>query len=274
MRQYRTIWISDIHLGTRGCKADFLVDFLRYNDARTIYLVGDIIDGWRLKRSWYWPQTHNDVVQKVLRKVRKGTRVIYVPGNHDEWLRDYTLLQFGGVEVASEAIHVTADGRRLLVLHGDVFDAVVKHARWLAMFGDGAYTAAIWLNRYFNLLRRRLGYQYWSLSAYLKHRVKNAVQYIASFADAVADEASRRGVDGVVCGHVHHAEIREINGVLYCNDGDWVESCTALVEHFDGRLELINWIERWRLDPLSGRVPTPTDVEIDPVVPNLVVADS
>jgi UDP-2,3-diacylglucosamine pyrophosphatase LpxH len=180
LQQYRTIWISDLHLGTRGCKAEFLVDFLRYNDADTIYLVGDIIDGWRLKRSWYWPQAHNDVVQKVLRKVRKGTRVIYVPGNHDEWLRDYTLLQFGGVEVADEAVHVTADGRRLLVIHGDVFDAVVKHARWLAMLGDGAYTTALWLNRYFNTVRRRLGYQYWSLSAYLKHRVKNAMQYIGS----------------------------------------------------------------------------------------------
>jgi UDP-2,3-diacylglucosamine pyrophosphatase LpxH len=159
-RQYRTIWISDIHLGTRGCKADFLIDFLRYNDADTIYLVGDIIDGWRLKRSWYWPQTHNDVIQKILRKVRKGTRVVYVPGNHDEWLRDYTLLQFGGVEVVNEVIHVTADGRRLLVLHGDLFDAVVKHARWLAMLGDHAYTAVLSLNRYFNIMRRRWGYQY------------------------------------------------------------------------------------------------------------------
>jgi UDP-2,3-diacylglucosamine pyrophosphatase LpxH len=274
MREYRTIWISDVHLGTRGCKADFLVDFLRYNDADTIYLVGDIIDGWRLKRSWYWPQVHNDVVQKVLRKVRKGTRVIYVPGNHDEWLRDYTRLQFGGVEVAEEAIHVTADGRRLLVIHGDEFDAVVKHARWLALLGDGAYTAAIWLNRYLNTVRRRLGYQYWSLSAYLKHRVKNAMQYIGSFADAVVDEASRRGVDGVVCGHIHHAEIREINGVLYCNDGDWVESCTALVEHFDGRLELIDWIERWALDPLSGRVPATVEVEAEGEIPELVDADS
>jgi UDP-2,3-diacylglucosamine pyrophosphatase LpxH len=273
MRQYRTIWISDIHLGTRGCKADFLVDFLRYNDADTIYLVGDIIDGWRLKRSWYWPQTHNDVVQKVLRKVRKGTRVVYVPGNHDEWLRDYTLLQFGGVEVANEVIHVTADGRRLLVLHGDVFDAVVKHARWLAMLGDHAYTAVLWLNRYFNIMRRRLGYQYWSLSAYLKHRVKNAMQYIGSFADAVAIEANRRGVDGVVCGHIHHAEIREMNGVLYCNDGDWVESCTALVEHFDGRLELIYWIEEWMHDPLRARVDDDPEIEVPVQLPELADAD-
>ena len=273
MRQYRTIWISDVHLGTRGCKADFLIDFLRYNDAETIYLVGDIIDGWRLKRSWYWPQAHNDVVQKVLRKVRKGAQVIYVPGNHDEWLRDYTLMQFGGVDVAEEVIHVTADGRRLLVIHGDVFDAVVKHARSLALLGDGAYTAAIWLNRYFNKARRRLGYQYWSLSAYLKHRVKNAMQYIGSFADAVVDEALRRGVDGVVCGHIHYAEMREIKGVLYCNDGDWVESCTALVEHFDGRLELINWIDEWALDPLTGRVPAATELEEEDEVPVLIGMD-
>jgi UDP-2,3-diacylglucosamine pyrophosphatase LpxH len=253
MRHYRTMWISDLHLGTRGCKADLLLEFLRYNDADTIYLVGDIIDGWRLKKCWYWPQAHNDVVQKVLRKVRKGARVIYIPGNHDEWLRGFTQLQFGGVDVAEEAIHVTADGRRLLVIRGDVFDAVVKHARWLALLGDRAYTMALYLNRYFNLLRRRLGYQYWSLSAYLKPRVKNAMQYVGSFADAVVEEALRRGVDGVVCGHIHHAEIREIDGVLYCNDGDWVESCTALVEHFDGTLELINWIGQWTLDPLRDR---------------------
>ena len=182
MHYYRTIWISDLHLGTRGCKAEFLLDFLRDTEAETIYLVGDIIDGWRLKKSWYWPQAHNDVIQKVLRKVRKGTRAIYVPGNHDEWLRDFTQLQFGGVEVMEDAIHVTADGRRLLVLHGDVFDAVVMHARWLALLGDGAYTATLWLNRHFNTMRRRLGYPYWSLSAYLKRRVKNAVQYITSLA--------------------------------------------------------------------------------------------
>ena len=272
MRDYRTIWISDLHLGTRGCKAEFLLDFLRYTEAEMIYLVGDIIDGWRLKKSWYWPQEHNDVIQKVLRKVRKGTRVIYVPGNHDEWLRDFTQLQFGGVEVVEDAIHVTADGRRLLVIHGDAFDAVVMHARWLALLGDGAYTATLWLNRYFNTARRRLGYPYWSLSAYLKQRVKNAMQYIASFADAVADEACRRGVDGVVCGHIHHAELREIGDILYCNSGDWVESCTALVEHFDGRLELINWIDQWALDPLTGRITVLDDSDAE--APALVDADS
>jgi UDP-2,3-diacylglucosamine pyrophosphatase LpxH len=260
-RRYRTIWISDLHLGTRGCKVEFLLDFLRYTEAETIYLVGDIIDGWRLKKSWYWPQTHNDVVQKVLRKVRKGTRVVYIPGNHDEWLRDYTELQFGGVEVVEEAVHVTADGRRLLVMHGDAFDAVVTHARWLALLGDGAYEMALWLNRHFNTARRRLGFPYWSLSAYLKGRVKNAMQYIVSFGDAVADEAYRRGVDGVVCGHIHHPEMRDLRGILYCNDGDWVESCTALVEHADGRLELIDWAKEWAAVPLLPASHEPAGVE-------------
>jgi UDP-2,3-diacylglucosamine pyrophosphatase LpxH len=261
--RYRTIWISDVHLGTRGCKADFLLDFLRVHDAATIYLVGDIIDAWRLKKSWYWPQAHNDVVQKMLRKVRKGTRVVYIPGNHDEMLRDYTMLQFGGVEVVKEAVHETADGLRLLVLHGDFFDAVVRHARWMAMLGDGAYTAALTLNRYFNTVRRRLGYPYWSLSQYLKLKVKNAVQYIGSYAEAVTDEARRRGFDGVVCGHIHHAEISERDGILYCNDGDWVESCTALVEHFDGRLEIIDWIAERGLDPLLPDAVDTTDEDED-----------
>jgi UDP-2,3-diacylglucosamine pyrophosphatase LpxH len=253
--RYRTIWLSDIHLGTRGCKAEYLIDFLRHNDAQTLYLVGDIVDGWRLKKSWYWPQTHNDVVQKLLRMVRKGSRVIYVPGNHDEWLRPYALLHFGGVEVLDEAVHITADGRRLLVIHGDLFDTVVKHAKWLAALGDSAYTAALYINRYFNLLRRTLGYEYWSLSAYLKLKVKNAVQYIGSFAEALSDEARKRGLDGVVCGHIHHAEIRDVGGVLYCNDGDWVESCTALVEHFDGQLEIIAWTEKREFDLLYPELP-------------------
>jgi UDP-2,3-diacylglucosamine pyrophosphatase LpxH len=242
-QRYRTIWISDIHLGTRGCKAEYLLDFLRHNEALTIYLVGDIVDGWRLRRSWYWPQSHNDVVQKLLRAVRRGTRVIYVPGNHDEWLREYADLRFGGVEVVEEAVHITADGRRLLVIHGDWFDLVVKHARWLALLGDHAYTLALWMNHHFNRVRRLFGYEYWSLSAFLKLRVKNAVQYIGSFADALASEARRRDLDGVVCGHIHHAEIRDLGGVLYCNDGDWVESCTALVEHFDGRLAIVQWAD-------------------------------
>jgi UDP-2,3-diacylglucosamine pyrophosphatase LpxH len=202
-----------------------------------------MIDGWRLRKSWYWAQSHNDVIQKILRKARHGTNVIYIPGNHDEWLRDYTELQMGGVILQEEAIHETADGRRLLVLHGDAFDSVVRYARWLALLGDWAYDRVLQVNHRYNMIRRRLGYSYWSLSAYLKSRVKNAVQFVTDYETAVAAAARHRGVDGVVCGHIHTAEIREIDGILYCNDGDWVESCTALVEHFDGRLEIIRWAE-------------------------------
>ncbi|MBM3549994.1 MAG: UDP-2,3-diacylglucosamine diphosphatase [Alphaproteobacteria bacterium] len=241
--RYRTIWISDIHLGTRGCKAEFLLDFLKHNESDTLYLVGDIIDIWRMRRSWYWEQKHNDVVQKLLRKARKGTRVVFIPGNHDEIFREYLGNPFGGIDVEEEVIHSLADGRRFLVLHGDKFDAVVRHARWLALLGDSAYALTLLVNAWCNGVRRRLGYPYWSLSAYLKHRVKNAVEYIGRFEDAVADEARRRGVDGVVCGHIHKAEIRDMGGITYCNDGDWVESCTALVEHLDGRLEILSWAE-------------------------------
>jgi UDP-2,3-diacylglucosamine pyrophosphatase LpxH len=243
-RRYRTIWLSDIHLGTRGCRAEDLLAFLRASESDTLYLVGDIVDCWRLRRSWYWPQAHNDVVQKLLRKVRKGTRVVYVTGNHDEVLRAYAGLQFGGVLIETECIHRTADGRRLLVMHGDQFDGIIHHARWLAFVGDWSYHAALAVNRWFNSGRRRLGLPYWSLSAYLKYRVKNAVAFICRYEDAIAYEAQRRGVDGIVCGHIHHAEIRAIGGVLYCNDGDWVESCTALVEHDDGRLELLRWADQ------------------------------
>ncbi|HYM04219.1 MAG TPA: UDP-2,3-diacylglucosamine diphosphatase, partial [Stellaceae bacterium] len=263
---YRTIWISDIHLGTRGCKAEFLLDFLRHTESETLYLVGDIVDGWRLRRSWYWAQSHNDVIQKVLRKARKGTKVIYIPGNHDEWLRDYTQLQMGGVLLLDEVVHVTADGRRLLVLHGDAFDGVVRYAKWLALLGDWAYTVVLNLNHYFNLVRRRFGHPYWSLSAYLKSRVKNAVEFVSNFADAIVEEARGRGVDGVVCGHIHQADIKDIAGVLYCNDGDWVESCTALVEHFDGRLEIIHWIELQSLDPLNARLQAPAEPEREPLL--------
>jgi UDP-2,3-diacylglucosamine pyrophosphatase LpxH len=258
VRRYRTIWLSDIHLGTRGCKAEFLLDFLRNTESENLYLVGDIVDGWRLKRAWHWPQAHNDVVQKLLRKARKGTRIIYVPGNHDEMLRDYTGLVLGGVVLQQEAVHETADGKRLLITHGDAFDGIVAYAKWLALLGDGAYTVALWINHHFNSIRRRLGLPYWSLSAYLKHKVKNAVEYIGRFAEAVTDEARRRGLDGVVCGHIHNAEIRDIGGIVYCNDGDWVESCTALVEHHDGRLEVIHWMAARALDPLQPwAVPEP-----------------
>jgi UDP-2,3-diacylglucosamine pyrophosphatase LpxH len=249
-RRFRAIWISDVHLGTRGCQAELLLDFLKHTESDTLYLVGDIIDGWRLKKSWYWAQSHNDVIQKVLRKARKGTKVIYVPGNHDEALRDYVPIQLGGVQVADEPVHVTADGRRFLVIHGDQFDAVVRYAKWLAFLGDYAYNAALTINVWFNVVRRRLGLPYWSLSAFLKQKVKNAVEYVGRFEAAVAEEARRRKVDGVICGHIHNAEIRDFDGVLYCNDGDWVESCTALVEHADGRLEIVDWLAH-----RNGRAP-------------------
>jgi UDP-2,3-diacylglucosamine pyrophosphatase LpxH len=237
----RTVWISDLHLGTPGCQAAALLDFLREVDCDTLYLVGDIIDGWQLRRHWYWPQAHNDVVQKLLRKARKGTKVIFVPGNHDEFARKYLGHNFGGVDVVDEAIHQTADGRLLWVTHGDYFDGVIQCAKWLAYVGDWAYELTLKFNRHLNSWRARVGLPYWSLSRYLKLKVKRAVSYVSDFEVAVAREARERGVQGVVCGHIHHAEMRTIDGVLYCNDGDWVESLTALVEHPDGRLEILDW---------------------------------
>lgn len=243
-RRSRALFLSDIHLGTRGCRADLLLDFLKHHEADTIYLVGDIVDGWRLKRGWYWPQAHNDVVQKLLRKGRKGARVVYIPGNHDEFLRDYLGVHFGVVEVMDHAIHVGADGRRHLVMHGDQFDVVVRNAKWLAHLGDGAYTLALGINTALDAVRRRLGFPYWSLSAWAKLKVKNAVDFIGRFEDTLAAEARRVGADGVVCGHIHHATIGERGGVSYMNTGDWVESCTALLENDDGSFEIVTWRQR------------------------------
>ena len=241
VRRYRSVFISDVHLGTRGCQAELLLDFIRHVECDNLYLVGDIIDGWKLKSGWYWPQAHNDVVQKILRMARKGVKVIYVPGNHDEVVRDFIGVHFGGVVVARDAIHEMADGRRFLVTHGDEFDGVVQHARWLAFVGDYAYRALLLTNTLFNRVRRRLGFGYWSLSAFLKAKVKNALQFVENYEAAVAEEARRRGVDGVICGHIHKAEMRDIDGITYINDGDWVESCTALAEKSDGTLELLEW---------------------------------
>ncbi len=243
-KHYRTLFLSDIHLGTRGCQADLLLDFLRHNDAEVVYLVGDIVDGWRLRRSWYWPQPHNDVVQKILRKARKGARVIYLPGNHDEFLRDYIGTHFGGVEVTETAIHETADGKRFLIMHGDQFDLVVRHAKWLALLGDWAYVTALGINTWFNFIRRKLGFSYWSLSAWAKLKVKNAVNFIGTFEETLVAEARKRGVDGVLCGHIHHAVIRDADGITYLNTGDWVESCTAIAEHHDGTFEILRWTDR------------------------------
>jgi len=239
--KFRTIWISDVHLGTRRAQADMLLDFLRLTESETLYLVGDIIDNWSLKQSWYWEQTHNDVIQKLLRKARKGTTVVYIPGNHDEYFRDLAGHWFGQVAIVEEAIHMTATGRRYLVLHGDKFDGVIRYARWLAHLGDKAYELAIDINSLMNRVRRRLGLPYWSLSALLKRKVKRAVEFISHFEEAIVREAMRHSADGVICGHVHTPQMRHIGAIHYCNDGDWVESCTALVEHFDGSLEIIDW---------------------------------
>lgn len=244
--QYRTIFISDTHLGTRGCQADMLLAFLRINDAARIYLVGDIIDGWHLKRGWHWPQSHNDVVQEVLSKAQAGTEVIFIPGNHDEALRGYLGTHFGGIEVRKTAEHVTVDGRRFLVTHGDQFDSIIVHAKWLAHLGDRAYGAALWLNTRYNRVRHLWGGQYWSLSNWAKHQVKRAVNYISEYEKVLTEEARRGGYDGIVCGHIHSAAIRKLNGIEYINTGDWVESCTAFVEHSNGRLELIDWAKMTR----------------------------
>ena len=240
--RYRTIWISDIHLGTPGCQADRLLDFLKHHDCDRLYLVGDIIDGWQLKRGWYWTQAHNDVVQKILRKVRKGTRVTYIAGNHDEAARQFLGLAFGGIDIRDEAVHTMVDGRKFLVVHGDLYDAVVLYAKWLAIIGDHLYAFILKLNRWFNHIRAKLGFRYWSLSNYLKHKTKNAVNFMTKFEEAVAREARERGFQGVVCGHIHRPQIKQIDGVTYCNDGDWVESLSALVETYEGELKIIEWL--------------------------------
>lgn len=240
----RSVWISDIHLGFRGCSAEFLLDFLHRVECDYLYLVGDIIDVWEMKKRMYWPQAHNNVIRTLLGKAKHNTKVIYVPGNHDEVLRDFDGAVFGNVEIQNEAIHTTADNRKLLILHGDQFDSVVKCSPMLAKLGGRLYDYLLRANRYVNFVRRKLGFPYWSLAAFLKHKVKNAVQYIGNFEEAVAREAAKQGVDGVVCGHIHRAEITRLHEIDYYNCGDWVESCTALVEHADGRMEILSWTEQ------------------------------
>ena len=248
---FRTIWISDLHLGTPRCQAKRLLEFLHATESDTLYLVGDIIDGWQLKRRWYWEQSHNNVVQTVLKKAKKGTNVIFVPGNHDEAIRQFINLYFGGIKIRDELVHTTANGKRMLVLHGDRFDGVIACAKWLAYVGDNLYTLILKFNQWFNSWRARAGLPYWSLSQYLKGKVKNAVNYITSFEDALAAEAAKRGLDGVICGHIHKPEIRDINGITYCNDGDWVESLSALVEAPSGELRLVTWGEIMQLKKAS-----------------------
>ncbi len=254
-RRFRTLFISDVHLGSKPAKADYLIDFLRFHEAETIYLVGDIVDGWRLKRSWHWPQAHNDVVQKLLRQARKGTKINYIAGNHDEFLRGFQGTHFGGVEVMDRTVHEAANGKRYLVIHGDQFDSIVHSVRWLAYLGDFAYDASIVVNRIVARVRRLFGMPYWSFSSWAKVRVKKAVNFISAFQTLVADEARRSEVDGVICGHIHHATMEDIAGIRYINTGDWVESCTAVAEHSDGTFEVIHWrdIAGAELETVSDR---------------------
>lgn len=242
-QRYRAVWISDVHLGFRGCNAEALLDFLRSTRCDYLYLVGDIIDIWQMKKKPYWPQAHNDVIRTLLGKAKHGTKVIYVPGNHDEYARDFNKMSFGNVRIKKQAIHTTADDRKLLILHGDQFDAIVISSPFLGKLGSKLYDLLLQMNIIVNAVRRWLGLEHWSLAAFLKHKVKNAVQFISSFEEAVAHEADRQNVDGVICGHIHHAEISTIAGVTYYNCGDWVESCTALVEDDDGQMKIIYWLD-------------------------------
>ena len=253
----RAVFISDVHLGQRAAQAHALLDFLRHVEAEVYYLVGDIVDFWKVRRGPHWPQAHNDVLQKLLRKVRKGARIVLIPGNHDECLREYCGLTFGGIEIRREALHTTAAGKRYVVLHGDEFDVVVRYARWLAFLGDRSYEVALSANAPLNWTRRRLGLGYWSLSAFLKARVKTAVSFIGEFEEALSEVARRRSADGVICGHIHHAADRRIGAVHYLNCGDWVESCTALVETAAGELRIVRWLDEMR----ARELPLATGIE-------------
>lgn len=237
----RSVFISDVHLGFRGCSADLLLEFLHAFDMENLFLIGDIIDVWSMRKTMFWPQSHNNVLRTILGKAKRGTKVIYVPGNHDEVFREFDGAVFGNLQIHREYVHVTADGRRLLLLHGDEFDSVVKCSPWLARIGSDLYDLLLAANPWINRLRRQFDLPHWSLAAFMKHKAKTALQYIGSFEEAVAQSARKRGVDSVVCGHIHHAEIRDIQGVTYCNDGDWVESCSSLVEDMNGTLRLIDW---------------------------------
>lgn len=253
-RRYRSLWISDVHLGTEFCKAEYLEQFLKSYQCDTLYLVGDIVDAWALKSRFYWPQSHTNVVRKILTKSKRGTKVVYVTGNHDEFLRKFVdfELNIGNISVVNEAIHETADGRQLLITHGDQFDIITRYHKWIAFAGDRGYDYLLVMNRHMNTLRQRMGMPYWSLSAYVKHKVKMAVNFISEFEDALAYECRKRGLDGVVCGHIHHAEVRDIEGVTYYNCGDWVESCTALAEREDGSMEIIHWADHLGREKETG----------------------
>lgn len=270
--QYRTIWISDVHLGSAGSQAKLLARFLKEHESEQLYLVGDIIDGWRLKSKFYWPQAHSNVIRRILTRAKRGTDVIYITGNHDDFLRRFVdfNLQMGNIKIVNEAIHETADGRKLMVTHGDMFDVVTRYHNWVALAGDAAYNALMKVNGALNYTRRRLGLPYWSLSDYAKHKVKTAVNFITDFEESVAHECKSRGLDGAVCGHIHHAEIRTINGVEYFNTGDWVDSCTALVENHDGSMELLDWSSK-RFATTSNPAGNPTGNVVELMPQNLAI---
>jgi UDP-2,3-diacylglucosamine pyrophosphatase LpxH len=264
-RRYRAIFVSDIHLGTRRAQAEAFLDFLKSTESDYLYLVGDIIDSWSLRKTWFWQQSHNDVIQKLLRKGRKGSKLIYIPGNHDENFRDFVNLRFGKVAVLEETVHTGANGKRYLILHGDKFDGVVCFAPWLAKLGDNAYEVSMSLNASVNRVRRFFRLPYWSLSAYLKFKVKKAVEFVSRFEEAVVREAKIRNCQGVICGHIHTPDDRMIDGIHYMNDGDWVESCTALVEHFDGRFEIIHWhqhVKAFPATPITDERPALSDIPL------------
>jgi UDP-2,3-diacylglucosamine pyrophosphatase LpxH len=240
-RKVRTIFASDLHLGAKGSQADAFLDFLRHHEAETYFFVGDMVDGWALKANFHWPQSHNDVLQKILRQGRKGKRIVYIPGNHDEFMREHFGTFFGNVEVAANAIHTAADGKRYFVTHGDQFDVVVGNARWLAKIGGHAYDFAVGLNRAISKVRDAFGLPRWSLAQWLKLRVKDAVSYIGEFEKHLIAEARASGADGVICGHIHHAIIHDRFGMRYVNCGDWMEDCCAVIENDDGTLEVVDW---------------------------------
>lgn len=270
MEQVRSIFISDIHLGTRGCQAQRLLDFLRHYETDNLFLVGDIIDFWAMNRGIHWTPTQNTVVQKVLRAARKGTRVVFVPGNHDEALREYVGTAFGYIELSYDHVHTTADGRRFLLIHGDEFDQVTRYHRWVAVLGDVAYNALVRINTWLSFVRRHLGRPgYWSLAGYAKRKVKSAVSFIYDFEDSVIRAVRERGVDGVICGHIHAAAMKQVDGLTYINCGDWVDSCTGIVEHVDGRLELIDWGVAVKLVAIA---PPQMPLPVNPCPPDPAVA--
>ncbi|MET0069009.1 MAG: UDP-2,3-diacylglucosamine diphosphatase [Candidatus Thiodiazotropha sp.] len=262
--RYKSLFISDTHLGLRASRTEYLLDFLKHTDSDNLYLVGDILDFWKMRSGWYWPNINNEIVHQIIAKAKRGTRVVYVPGNHDEVMRDYFNFHVSGIEIQKEVIHTTADNKRLLILHGDEFDGVVMNNKWLAHLGSDAYDLLLWLNRWFNIARRRLGFGYWSLSAYLKNQVKEAVKYIGNYEEAVIHTVRERNLDGVICGHIHHAVINEMDGLVYANCGDWVESCTALAEAPDGSLKLIRWVEDSMRLLETADSPAPVPVVPDP----------